>query len=216
MGSFCVIGLGRYGKKLAQSLVKGGNQVLVIDKNETLVGEMADIVTDSVIGDATNEKVLLLSGAKNYDCAIICFSRNINDSVLLTIMLKELKVPKVVVRASNEQHKRVLEKIGADMIVFPEDDMAEKTAYMLERANVLEYIEFTQDYSIAEVRLPSSWLGKTLRSVDVRKTYGISVLAIKNGDSLAVTVEPDTPFRPGDTLMILGKNKDINDLSKVR
>lgn len=131
MKSFCVLGLGRFGKTLALTLAQSGNQVLIIDEDSDDINALADSVTSAVVGDPTNEAVLRAAGVRDYDCAIVCSASNINDNILLTIMLKDLGVPKVVARALNDGHKRVLERLGVDLIAFPEQDMGEKLAYML-------------------------------------------------------------------------------------
>ena len=148
MKSFCVINIGRFGRTLALTLQASGHQVMIIDQNEEVINELADQVTSAIVGDPTNEAVLKAAGVKNYDCVIVCISTNINHSIMTTLLLKDMGVKKIVARATSEMHRRVLEKIGADQIVFPEKDMGEKLAYMLEKNNVLEYIEFSNDYSI--------------------------------------------------------------------
>lgn len=214
MNSFCIIGLGRFGRTLALKLAESGNQVMAIDRSESKVADIADNITDAVIGDASNEKFLSLAGVTNYDCAVVCFSKNVNDSVLVTLLLKEMGVKKVVVRASNEQHKKVLEKIGADMVVFPENDMGEKTAYLLSKQNVLEFIEFDDEHSIAEIVMPDKWVGKSARELDVRREYGITIFALRGADgNIQMTLNPDVPFKPADTLLIMGTNNSIEMIS---
>lgn len=214
MDSFCIIGLGRFGSTLALELAKGGNQVMVIDRSEAKISAIADYITDVAGCDATNEQALIRAGVTNYDCAVVCFSKNVNDSVLVTLLLKELGMKKVVVRASNAQHKKVLEKIGADMVIFPENDMGEKTAYILSKKNVLEFIEFDAEHSIAEIILPDKWVGRTVREIDVRRVYGITILALRTSDgNIQMTINPDIPFRSGDTLLIMGTNESIDKIS---
>lgn len=216
MKSFCIIGLGRFGQTLAMTLVKNGHQVMVIDRSPEIINILADVVTNAVIGDATSEAVLRASGVKNYDCAVVCLSQNINDSILATLLLKDIGVPKVVARANSALHKKVLEKIGADQIVFPEEDMGEKLAYTLEKINVLEYIEFSRDYSIVEVKIPKSWEGKTIVELDVRKKYSITVIAVTDGKNGVVDISPSLtrPFEEGDTITVVGADKNIDKFVK--
>ena len=217
MGSFCVIGMGRFGKTLAVQLAQKGNTVSVVDRCEKSLSDIADLVDTPIIGDATSEKVLDSIGIANYDCVAVCFSKDINASILLTLMLKEMGVKKVIVRASNEQHKKVLEKIGADMVVFPENDMGEKTAYILSKKNVLEFIEFDNNHAIAEISLPASWVGKTVIEINVRQTYGVSIIAMRSAKGeIGVTINPNIPFKSGDTLVVLGTHESLDRVSNAK
>lgn len=217
MKTFCVIGLGRFGQTLAVTLTRNGNQVMVIDENSDIINAIADTVTNAVVGDPTNEAVLRASGVKNYDCAIVCLSKNVNDSLLVTLTLKDIGVPYIVTRAISDQHKRVLEKIGVDKIIFPEQDMGEKVAYMLDKNNVMEYIEFSNDYSIVELKIPHSWIGKNLIELEVRKRYGVTIIAINNPDDAAMEVSPAPThiFRQHDLVTLMGHNTDIDKIVKA-
>ena len=211
--SFCIIGLGKFGFSLAQTLIDEGNQVMVIDTDEEKISALADSATNAVIGDATNEKVLRSAGITNYDCVAVCVSGNLNDNVLLTIMLKEMGIKKVISRAHNESHKKVLERIGADIIVVPEQDMGEKLGYMLSRENVTEFIEFS-GYKIVEMLVPKEWVGKTLIELDVRRKYGVNIVAVVSADDKKPNVSPSPmrPFVEGDKISIIGTDKDIEKL----
>ena len=211
--SFCIIGLGKFGFSLAQTLIAEGNQVMVIDTDEEKVTALADGAANSVIGDATNEKVLRAAGIENYDCVAVCLSGNLNDNVLLTIMLKEMGIKKVISRAHNESHKKVLERIGADIIVVPEQDMGEKMGYMLSRENVTEFIEFS-GYKIIEMLAPKEWVGKNLIELDVRRKYGVNIIAVVAADSNEPNVSPSPtrPFVEGDKISVIGTDKDIDKL----
>ena len=213
MNSFCIIGLGKFGFSLAQTLIAEGNQVMVIDTDEEKVTALADGAVNSVIGDATNEKVLRAAGIENYDCVAVCLSGNLNDNVLLTIMLKEMGIKKVISRAHNESHKKVLERIGADIIVVPEQDMGEKMGYMLSRENVTEFIEFS-GYKIIEMLAPKEWVGKNLIELDVRRKYGVNIIAVvaADGNEPNVSPSPTRPFVEGDKISVIGTDKDIDKL----
>ncbi|MCI8387358.1 MAG: TrkA family potassium uptake protein [Clostridiales bacterium] len=213
--SFCIIGLGRFGQTLAINLARTNHQVLVIDSDDNIVNAMSDIVTNAVVGDPTNEAVLRAAGVRDYDCAIIATADNINDSILVTLTLKEMGIAQVVVRASSDQHRRVLEKIGADMVVFPEQDMGEKLVGILDRNNVLEYIEFSDRHSIVEVAVPDKWVGKSLAELDVRKQYGVTVLAVSDPVSgMNISPDPTRPFTSEDTVALLGENTAIDKITK--
>ncbi len=213
--SFAIIGLGRFGQTLAVNLAKTGHQVLVIDIDENVINVIADTVTNAVVGDPTNEAVLRAADVHEYDCAVVATAENINDSVLITILLKENGVKQVVARAGSEQHARVLEKVGADMVVFPERDMGEKLVHILDRNNVLEYIEFSDTHSIVEVAVPSAWVGKSLIELNVRRNYGVTVLALCGADgSTNISPDPNRKFRGDETVALLGENKDIDKITK--
>ena len=214
--NFCIIGLGRFGQTLAKNLAATGHQVLVIDIDEDIINVMSDVVTNAVVGDPTNEAVLHAAGVSDYDCAVVATAENINDSVLTTILLKEIGVKQVVARAGNERHGRVLEKVGADMVVFPEKDMGEKLVNILDRNNVLEYIEFSDSHSIVEITVPQNWVGKSLVELDVRRRFGITVLAVGDAQTEEMNISPDPArkFNGSETVAILGENKDIDKITK--
>lgn len=214
MKSFCVIGLGQFGQALAETLAADGGQVMIIDTDSDKVTAMADMVTNAVIGDPTNEAVLRAAGVADYDCAIVCITTNINANILLTIMLKDLGVKKVVSRACNEGHKRVLEKIGADMIVFPEQDMGEKLGYMLTKNNVTDFVEFS-GYDIVEIEIPEDWIGKSLIALDLRRRYNVNVIALSLPDgTVNVSPDPTRAFVKGDRVSVIGSEKDVDRLIK--
>ncbi len=211
MKSFCIIGLGKFGMSLARTLAEDGKQVMVIDIDEDKVNAVADMVTNAVIGDPTNEAVLKSAGVTDYECAVVCMTSNVNDNILLTIMLKDAGVKKVVVRAVNEGHYRVLERIGADMIVAPEKDMGEKLAFMLGRDNVTEFIEF-HGYKIVELVVPDSWEGKNLIELEIRRKYGVTVLAVTKNERVEVTPLPTRIFERGEKVSVIGTDKNIEKL----
>jgi len=216
MNSFCIIGLGKFGYSLALSLVAENKQVMVIDTDEDKISEVADLVTNAIIGDPTNESVLRASGVKDYDCAVVCFTENINENILLTIMLKELGVKTVITRAVNDGHQRVLERIGADMIVFPEKDMGEKIAFRLAKENVTEYIEFT-GYTLVEMIVPHSWVGKDIIGVNVRRKFGVNIIAITDKDGkVDVSPLPTRVFSDGEKVSVIGSDTNIEKIMKEK
>nr|MBQ4320020.1 TrkA family potassium uptake protein [Clostridia bacterium] len=216
MKTFCIIGLDTFGQTLALTLTQNSHQVMVIDEDSEAINVLADIVTNAVVGDATSEAVLVAAGVKDYECVIVS-TDSMNDSILLTLSLKDLGIKKVVVRAVSNQHKRVLEKVGADMVVFPEQDMGEKLAYMLEKNNVMEYIEFSSEYSIVEIKVPSVWIGKSIIDVHVRKRYGVNIIAISRGtrDTMDISPQADRIFQSGDLVTLLGANDNIDKITKM-
>lgn len=212
MKSYIIIGIGRFGYNLAVTLNRIGNEVLVIDKDEEAIQKISDDVTHCVVGDAEDESVLKSIGVRNFDCAIVAFSSDIQSSVLITLMLKELGVPFVVAKAKSEIHKRVLEKVGADKIVFPERDMGVKFAQSLSSANIMDYIEVSDAYSIMETKMPEKWVGKSLKSLDIRNKYSINVLAIKDGKTgtIDISPNPDDLMQEGDIAIVIGNTDDLN------
>lgn len=214
MKSFCIIGLGKFGISLAKTLADEGKQVMIIDTDADKINALADVVTQAVIGDPTNESVLRSCGLADYECAVVCMTKNINDNILLTIMLKEAGVKKIVSRAANEGHKKVLEHLGVDMVVFPEQDMGEKIGFMLARDNVTEFIDF-HGYQIVEFTVPSAWTGKNLIELELRGKYGINVLAVTDNEgNVLVSPSPTRGFINGDSVSVIGTDKDVDKLIK--
>ena len=212
MKSFCIIGLGKFGISLAETLAKEGKQVMVIDTDADKINAIADVVTNAVIGDPTNESVLRSCGVADYECAVVCMSKNINDNILLTIMLKEAGVKKIVSRANNDGHKKVLEHLGVDMVIFPEQDMGEKIGFMLARDNVTEFIDF-HGYQIVAFTVPNSWIDKNLIELELRNKYGINILAVTDKDGeVSVSPSPQRAFAHGDSVSVIGTDKDVDKL----
>ena len=216
MRSFCIIGLSCFGIALTNALLEKRSQVLVISEDADAVNSMADLVTGAVIGDPTSEAVLRSAGVTDYDCAIVCIDDNMNDSILSTLILKELGVKEVVARAMNERHKMVLNRLGADMVVFPEEDMGDRLAQRLVKQDVLDYYTFSDGISIAEIHIPKEWIGHTMSidDLNIRRRYGVTVIAVRRNGKLNVTPNPDVPFAAGDTLTILGSDERLEKITK--
>ena len=209
MKSFCIIGLGKLGQTLAESLTADGKEVLVIDLDADKINMIADNVTNAIIGDCTNDAVLKAAGVADYECAIVCIAENINANVLLTLKLKEMGIKTVIARAINDGHRRVLEKVGADMIIFPEKDIGERLAFTLARDRVTDFMEF-KGFQIAEITVPEKWIGKTVIELDIRKKFGINIIAVTANDG-TVTVSPSAtrPFMKGDLVSIVGSDDQV-------
>lgn len=216
MTSFAVIGLGRFGISLSKRLAELGNEVLAIDDTMESVQDISDFVTQAVEADIMDENVLRSLGITDFDCVIVTVSKDVEVNILVTSMLKSMGVKYVVSKAVSELHARVLKQVGADKIVFPDKDMAVKLAQSLTASSVLDFIELSDKYAIVEVEIPASWIGKSLRQLNVRAVYGITVVALKNHktDSIDVTPDSDYQFREGDILVVIGSNEDINKLLK--
>ena len=215
MKSFAVIGLGRFGRSLAEKLGELGADVLAVDKNMAVVEDIGDFVTQAATGDCTDEKVLRTLGIKDFDCAVVAISENIEASIMITSALKSLGVGYIVSKAKSSLHAKVLRQIGADRVVFPEADFGEKLAQGLLSANILDFIELSDKYAIMEIKMPESWAGKTLAELDIRKKYGINVVAVKEPETGFIDVSPNPakPLEKDRLLVVIGANDDIKKLS---
>ena len=215
MKTFVVIGLGRFGRAVAVELCKLGHEVLAIDTNESCVQAVADQVTYAAAGNATDPAVLKALGVRNYDCAVVAITQDVGESALITLSLKEMGIPKVVCKAQDATHKRLLERIGADRVIIPEQESGVKLAQGLARSNVLNFIELSEDYGIVEVEPPADWCGKTLLALDVRAKHHVTVIAVHQKGDEQMTVAPGANyvFRPGEVAVVLGRYEDINHLN---
>ncbi len=216
MKSFAVIGLGRFGRSLALRLASLGNEVLAIDYDMENVQAVADSVTHAVQTDALDESALKALGITEFDCILVTISEKVESSILITSMLKGLGVKCVVSKAVTELHAKVLKQVGADKVVFPDKDMAEKLAQNLTATSILDYIDLSDKYSIVEVEAPKTFFGKSLKQLNIRAVYGVNVVAIKKrySDDINVSPLPDYVFVENDILVVIGTNEDINKLVK--
>ena len=217
MKTFVVIGLGRFGTALATELSALGHEVLAMDMDEDRVQEVADTVTHAVAADARNPAVLRSLGMRNYDCAIVAVGGEIGTSTLITLNLKELGMREVICKAKSHVHRKVLEKIGADRVLFPEHEMGVKLAQGLSSSNVLNFIEVSEDFGILELETPNSWVGKTIRDLDVRNAYHVTIIDSRGADTRKLEVSPraDKPLEKGDKVVALGRSEAINLLHEV-
>lgn len=213
--SYIVVGLGRFGSGVARELCRLGGEVLAMDVNSELVGQVANDVTHAVVGDGQDKDVLKALGAGEFDCAIVAIGGDLSSSVLVTMNLKELGVPRIVCKAHNETHRRVLEKLGADQVVIPEQEQASRLARSLSSPNVLDYIELSDEYGIIEVPTPTEWMGQSLRSLNVRAKLGINILAVRRGNDLHVSPAAEYVFAQGDIMVVLGDSKALKKVQKL-
>jgi len=214
---YIVIGLGRFGVSVAQTLFNLGHDVLALDSNEESVQDIADTVTHAIVADATDEKSLRAIGIRNFDVAVVSIGENIQSSIMATLLLKELGVKYIITKANNAMHAKVLMKIGADRVVFPEKDMGLRVAHDLVSSNILEYIELSADYSIAEFLCPKVWIGKSLVEIDARSNYGINVIGIRYNEEIDVSPSAYKKLEEGSVIIAIGRIEDLNNLeSKIR
>lgn len=206
---FVIIGCGRFGTSVAKKLNELGCEVMAVDSSEETVQSLADHVTHAVQADATDENALKAMGIRNFDVAVITIGANIQASIMVTLMVKELGVKHIVAKAQNEMHAKVLYKIGADRVVFPEREMGVRVAKNLVSNKILDYIELSQDYTIVEVTPLKAWIGKSLIEINIRAHFGINVIAIKNNDGININVGPNERIGEHDVLVVIGHNDDI-------
>ena len=215
MKSFVVIGLGRFGSEAAIRLARQGCEVLAVDSNSELVQQVSDEVTQAVVADARDKEVLRALDAKAFDCGIVAIGDSLADSVLATMNLKELNVPYVVCKASNETHAQVLKKLGADRVVIPEKENAARLARSLASTNVLDYIELSEDYGIIEIPAPAPWQDKSLIELNIRAKVGVTILAVKRENNITVSPSADFRIQKSDTLVVLGDSAALKAMQKL-
>jgi trk system potassium uptake protein TrkA len=224
---YAVIGIGTFGFNVAKELAKNGIQVLAIDKNEELVKEISPIVSHAVTADATDEKVLKDLGVVDCEVVVVAIGENMETSILVTLLLKELGIKHIIVKSTNPWHSRIAAKIGADRVVYPEYEMAKKLADSLASPNILEQIELSPEYNIIEMVAPKKFWGKTILESGIRANFKISVIAIKRRNPV-ITEEGETDIKeeiniaPGaedeikenDILLLVGKETDLSRLKE--
>ena len=209
---YLVIGCGRFGSSVAKKMCQLGNEVMVIDKDEDSINNIAELVTHTAIVDVTEERDLKSIGLGNFDVVRVAISSDIRASIMATVMAKEMGVPKVVCKAKDELQAKVLYKIGADKVVFPERDMGIRLAYNLASENILDQINLDPEYSIMEIVTPQNWVGKTIIELNLRAKYDITVLAVKTQSGLKVMPSPNYKMQEKNILIIIGNTDKISDI----
>ena len=215
MRSYVVIGLGLFGSEAAISLTALGCDVLAVDVHPDVVQQVAQNVTHAVVADAQDKEVLKALGVKDFECAIVAIGDDLTASVLATMNLKELGIPYIVCKAHDETHRRVLEKLGADRVVIPEKENANRLARSLATPNVLDYIELSEDYGIVEVPAPFLWQGKSLKELNVRAKLGVNILAVRRNGAFIVSPGADFQFCAGDIVVMLGDSLAVKAVQKL-
>lgn len=210
---YVVIGLGRFGIALTKCLFAEGAEVLVIDRDPEKINEIDAYCTQAVCADATDERVLAKLGVRNLDVAIVCIASDIESSIFVTLLLKQLGIPKIIAKAQDAKHKHVLEKIGADYVIVPEEEMGEKLAVSLVKPNMIEVLSLSNQFRIVEIRTPQKWQGKSLLELNLRTTERISIILIKRGETVIAPPTAECVLLPDDILVIAGAVADIKRLS---
>lgn len=209
MKSILLIGLGRFGKHIAMKLHELHHKVMAIDKKEERVEEVLPYVTNAQIGDSMNEAFLSSLGVGNYDVCIVAIGNDFQSSLETTSLLKELGAKMVVSRAARDVQAKFLLRNGADEIVYPEKQLATWTAIRYSSDHLFDYIELDNEYAIFEIAVPREWVGRTVGEINIRKKYNINIMALKRNEKMELTVTPDTCFEEGDSILVLGKNRDM-------
>ena len=215
MKSVLLIGLGRFGRHIAMKLNSMNCHVMAVDDNEERVNAVLPYVTDGIIGDSTNENFLSSLGVKDYDACIVAIGDDFQSSLETASLLKELGAKKVIARASRGVQEKFLLRNGTDEVVYPEKQLAAWTAVRCVSDNVLDYIELGNDYSIFEIAVPENWVGKSILELDVRRKYNLNVLAVRKHGDLKVEAVLDDELQATDSLLVLGREKDIQKCFKI-
>ena len=214
MKSILVIGLGRFGRHMAKKFSEQNNDVMAIDINEERINNVLSVVTNALIGDATNERFMETIGVRDFDLCVVAIGDNFQSSLETTALLKDLGAKFVLARASRDVHAKFLLRNGADDVIYTEKETAERLAVKYGSDNIFNYIELNDEYSIYEIAVPYSWLNKSILKVNVRSKYGISILATKQGNNIYPLPKPEHVFTDSESLMILGKNEDVSRFIK--
>lgn len=215
MKSVLLIGLGRFGRHIAMKLDELHHQVMAVDKNEKRVSAVLPFVTNAQIGDATNEDFLESLGVNNFDVCIVAIGDDFQSSLETTSLLKELGAKTVVSRAARDVHAKFLLRNGADEIVYPEKQLAVWTAIRYTADHILDYIELDDSHAIYEITVPEKWIGRTVLDIDVRRKYGINIMAIKRMGEMILNITPQTVFTKDDTILVLGHTKDMQKFFRI-
>lgn len=218
---FGVIGLGRFGSAMATTLAQLGHDVIGVDSSEDRVRDVADVVTAAVQLDATDEKALRAAGLQDVDVAVVSIGENIESSVLTVMSLQEMGIKTVIAKAVTSLHGRILERLGVSRVILPEREMAVRLAHSLALPNVIDYVELSGDYSIVEIPAPSQFVGRTLKQLELRPRWGLTLIALKRRQTAegaqvtSVAPPADEIIWEGDVLTLLGSNDRIEQLDKI-
>lgn len=207
--SYAVFGLGKFGYSVAVSLGKNGCDVLAVDLDESKIEEIANDVTCAVKANVTDPSIYESLGIENLDGAVVAISENMEASVVATILAKEAGIPYVLAKANNRTHALVLQKVGADQVIFPEQAMGSRVARNMVFGKFVDTFELSDTYSMVEMEVPMSWVGRSLSELDVRKNWKVNVVAIKEGESINVNPDPMEPMRRGQILLTVGDNDNL-------
>lgn len=214
MKSVLIIGIGDFGRHLALKMMDLKNDVLIVDKEESIIDELSTLVTDAQIGDCTNESVLKALGIKNFDICFVTIGNSFQSSLEITSLLKDLGAKYIVSKASRDVQAKFLLKNGADEVVYPDRDIAEKLAIRSSADNILDYVNLTSDYSILEIPVIDGWVNNSIQEINVRRKHHVSILAVKKEESIMPMPKADYVFKENDRLIVLGRPSDVIKLAE--
>ena len=214
MQSYVVIGLGRFGREMATRLYECGEEVIAIDTDEQLVDKIADRVTRAITADARDQEVLEKLGLADIDHAIVAVGTDLAASALITMNLKNMNVPDVICKAQDNVHREILERLGANRVIIPEREMADKLVLGMTSSGFMEYVELSDEFGITEMKPPKDWIGKSIHSLQLRSRYGVNVIGLRRHESIQIPPDIDSPLEPDTTIVLLGSYDDINTLKK--
>lgn len=209
---FVVIGVGEFGSNVAKTLANSGATVMAVDKDEKRLEKIANNVTHSICADVTDPEAMKQLGIRNYDGAIVGIGHDLESNVLITMQLKEMNVPFIMVKAAAEIEGRILSKVGADKVIFPDREMGIRIGNDIMNGNYFEAIELSEEYSIVDLPVPENWVGKTLQEAKIRSRYGVNVIGIRGREDVDINPDADRRFVEEDILIVLGHNSDIQNL----
>ena len=209
MKNVLLIGAGRFGRHIAMQLSQLGHQVMAVDTNEERINDVLPFVTNAQIGDSTNAEFLRSLGIGNFDVCFVTISGNFQNSLETTSLLKELGAKLVVSRAARDVQEKFLLRNGADEVVYPEKQLAKWTAIRYSADHILDYIELDSDHAMFEIPVPENWAGRSIGQIDIRKKYNINIIGIKKNGKLELSISPDVILASGETMLVLGRNKDL-------
>ncbi len=208
-----ILGLGRFGYALATELIASGADIIALDRDEEVIRELREITENAYIVKSLDKKTLLETGIKNCDVAIVCIGEHLDTSILTTLNLVSMGVPKVIAKATSVEHGEILEKLGAE-VVYPERDIAIRLAHRLEASRVLDYIQLSEKLNISKLIVPKSLVGENVQTANLRGRFGVNIIAIENTGHINETVRPDYVFRDEDILFVSGRREALNSLSE--
>lgn len=210
--TYGIIGLGRFGSALAIELAQAGAELIVIDKDEEKIRELREYTENAFVVTGLDKKSLSATGIQNCDVAVMCVGEKLDISILTTLNLVSLGIPTVIAKAASTEHGEILEKLGAE-VVYPEHDMAVRLAHRLETAQMLDYIQLSEKLNLSKLLVPEKMVGKTVVEVNLRKAFGVNIIAVENGGKVMEIVAPDYKFQKGDILFVCGSRAGLNKLS---
>jgi trk system potassium uptake protein TrkA len=212
--SFLVIGAGRFGSSVSRTLFATGHDVMVIDKDDTLIQQISRDVTNAVVGDATSESTLKAIGVRDFDSVVLAIGFDVQASIMAAILLMEQEAKYIVAKAQTALHGKVLDKVGVNRVVYPERDMGQKLAHSLISPSVIDLIELSDEYSVVEVAAPDTMIGKTLLELNVRAQYGVSIIALRRNHDGKTVISPaaEDIIKKNDVIVAIGDNKSLKKL----